>query len=198
MNFIKLLLIYNLFLVTIIGCSGVGTEPSNFTPAELTDQGWQNFSSANYQSALDKFEEAINKDDSFVEALSGAGWACARLLKLNNAVTYFSQGISQSSNLIDAYAGLAFVYHAQKQYSLAIASANNALTINAHWDFSHDTTLDYKDLHLIMAECYFTLLDFSNSLAQVKILNPSFSANVNTFEGRAALAAEIERLRNVV
>ncbi len=198
MKYLKLFLIFVFPLLTLIRCSDSGTQPSKLTATELTARGWENFEAAAYQSALDNFEEAISKDESFAEAYSGAGWAGGRLLKLNNAITYFSQAVAQNSSSSDSYAGLAFVYLAQKEYQLAIAAANDALGINNLWDFAHDQTLDYRDLRLLLAESYFALLDFSNSLAQVKILNPAFDANVSTFEGRSALAAEIERLRNVV
>ncbi|HDQ00208.1 MAG TPA: hypothetical protein ENN22_13645 [bacterium] len=192
-------LLFSLLIFFIAGCDidgGAGTD--NFTAQELTEQGWTLFISKNYKSAANKFVEAFGKDPGYTEAYTGAGWAYARSLNLDKAVDSFSAGIALNTNLADAHAGLAFVYNAQKSYQNSIQSAQQALTINANWNFAHDQTLDYQDLHLLMAESYFALLDFNNSLAQVKLLNPAFDVDVTTYEGRSALAAEIERLRGIV
>jgi len=50
---------------------------------------------------------------------------------------------------------------------------------------------------LLLAVSYFALGDFHASLQQVQQLNPNFTATITTQAGRAALAAEIERLGEV-
>jgi tetratricopeptide (TPR) repeat protein len=196
------ILIYAMFglvLLLIAGCeSDNGTTPTEYTAQELTEQGWDLFGTVDYLSALEKFEEAISKETNYVEAYCGAGWATARLTDLASSVSYFSSCISLNSSYVDGHAGLAFVYNAQKKYLSAITSANSALSQNSAWFFQHDESLNYNDLHLLLAECYFFLLNFENCLAQVKILNTSFTADITTYDGRAALAAEIERLRGIV
>ena len=93
---------------------------------------------------------------------------------------------------------MAFVYNAQKEYQSAINSANTALSLKSNWLFSHDESIGYKDLHLILAASYFGLGNFSQSLVQVQKLNSAFTADINTYEGKSALAEEIERLRGIV
>ena len=175
-----------------------GTNPPNTQAEQLVNDGWQQFEVGNYSSAVDKFEEAVAIDSSYAEAYCGAGWSGARLTNLANSVSRFNHCISLNSSQVDAQAGLAFVYNAQKQYSSAIASANKALGINSAYLFIHDQTIGYKDLQLILATCYFAQGNFSQSLTFVKKLTPSFTANVNTYEGKSALAEEIERLRGIV
>jgi len=189
-----------LIILLMVGCTGNnGIAPvENYTAQELTEQGWELFGTVDYQRALEKFQEAISKDASYVEAHCGTGWAAARLKDLAKSANYFSSCISLNSSYVDAHAGIAFVYNAQKSYLLSNTSAIEALNQDATWTFLHDETLSYKDLYLLLAENYFALLDFKESLARVKILNPSFTADVTTYDGRAALAAEIERLRGIV
>ena len=190
---------FGLVVLLMAGCETEnGTMPTEYTAEELTEQGWDLFGTVDYQSALEKFEEALSKETNYVEAYCGAGWATARLTDLASSVSYFTSCISLNSSYVDGHAGLAFVYNAQKNYLSAITSANSALSQNSAWFFLHDETLNYKDLHLLLAECYFALLNFENCLAQVKILNTSFTADITTYDGRAALAAEIERLRGIV
>jgi tetratricopeptide (TPR) repeat protein len=175
-----------------------GTMPIDKNVEELVNEGWDQFKSGNYQLALEKFQDAIAGDNNYAEAYNAAGWSNARLTRLSDAVSYFIQSIAKNSSLVDAHAGLAFVYNAQKEYQLAISSANKSLSLSSNWLFSHDGSISYKDLHLILAASYFALGNFSQSLAQVQKLNSSFTADINTYEGKSALAEEIERLRGIV
>lgn len=194
----KYFLIY-LLILFIFNCGeDNGFKPPNKEAKELTDDGWQKFEYSGYQNALTKFKEAMNIDSNYAEAYSGAGWASARLTNLSDAVSYFIQCISLNSSHVDAHAGLAFVYNAKKEYQLSINSGNNALSYNAQWTFEHDQTISHHDLHLILAENYFALSNYSESLNHVSILNPLFTADIDTFEGKSALAEEIERLRGIV
>ncbi len=199
MKFLRFTFIGLIVLLTF-GCdTNNGTTPSeDYTAQELIELGWDRFGTVDYQSSLEKFQGAISKDANNAEAFCGAGWASARLKDLANSINYFSSCISLNSSFVDANAGLAFVYNAGKSYQLSNISAIEALNQNATWTFLHDETLSYKDLHLLLAENYFALLNFGDSLAQIKILNPSFTADITTYDGKTALAAEIERLRGIV
>ncbi|MBL7093383.1 hypothetical protein ISS22_05360 [candidate division KSB1 bacterium] len=199
MKFLKYTMVC-LIILLMAGCDvDNGTTPTeNYNAQELTELGWDRFGTKDYQIALDKFEEAISKDANYVEAYCGAGWASARLKNLANSISYFSSCISLNSSYEDGHAGSAFVYNAGKNYLSSITSAISALDQNTTWAFLHDETLNYKDLHLLLAENYFALLNFNDCLTQVKILNSSFTADITTYDGRVALAAEIERLRGIV
>jgi tetratricopeptide (TPR) repeat protein len=194
----KYIFCLSIFLL-IINCElQDGITPPDENVEELVNEGWEQFKSGNYQLALETFQDAIARDNNYAEAYNGAGWASARLTNLSNAVSYFTQCISLNASLVTAHAGLAFVYNAQKEYASAINSANKALSLRSNWLFTYDESIGYKDLHLILAASYFALGNFSQSLAQVQKLNPSFTADFNTYEGKSALAEEIERLRGIV
>lgn len=184
-----------LFLLMLGSCgSDNGFTPPNKEAQDLVDEGWEKFGYKGYQNALLKFEEAIEKDETFTDAYNGAAWACARIPRLQNAANYFSQCLNIDNNYVDAHAGLAFVYNAQKSYANSNTAATTALNKDPDWAFSHDVTVDYKDLQLLMAVNYYALGDLNSSLMKVKILNPLFNADVTSFEGKQALANEIERL----
>lgn len=189
----------SIILLSFINCEPQnGVTPDDKNAEQLVGEGWDYFKSGNYQLALERFQDAIARDNDYAEAYNGAGWSTARLTRLSDAISYFIQSIAQNSSYTDAHAGLAFAYNAQKQYQLAIDSANEALRLRSNWQFSYDESLSYKDLQLILAASYFALGDFSQSLAQVQKLNPSFTADINSYEGKSALAEEIERLRGIV
>ena len=196
---LKYFFIYLMLIILFMSCgSDSGNTPEQSSAEELTTSGWLSFEAGEYQVALQKFEDAIQIDNNYIDAYNGAGWSQGRLLNLNEAISNFLHCRDLDSLFTDASAGLAFVYNAQKNYQSAISHANKTLSQNSQWDFKHDSQLDFKDIHLLLAECYFAILDFESSLAQVQILNPDFNADLFTFEGRSALAAEIERLRGVI
>ncbi len=175
--------------------SDVGTEPSNYSPETLTANGWTQFENGEYTLALNSFKEAIRASDTYVDAYNGAGWASARLQNLTDAASYFSQCLNLDANYADGLAGNTFLSHARKNYQTAVSDGNKLATNNPNWSFSHDTTLDILDIYLVLAESYFALQDFTNSLLQVQKIDPTFSADVNTYEGKAKLADKIEELR---
>ncbi|MCK4416670.1 MAG: hypothetical protein KAV99_00695 [Candidatus Latescibacteria bacterium] len=191
-------LILVIIALSISGCGDKGAEPEKTAP-ELIAEGWQAYEARDYGGALSKFNEVVTKDATLADAYTGLGWTNAKLNVLSSAVTNFSQCLSLDPRNLDAKAGLAFVYNAQNEYSQSITKANEVLSIDPNWSFSHDNTLSSGDLHLLIAENYYALAEFENSLTEVRsFLNTSFAADVTTPEGRAALAAEIERLRGVV
>ncbi len=197
--FYKLLLLVSISLAFFACETSNGTDP-DLTADELTQQGWDKFETGDYSEALDNFEKAIEKDNQFTDAHNGAGWASGRLTLLSDGASFFNNCLSLEPNYTDAIAGLAFIKNAQKEYQQAINMANNLLSVDDQWVFGHDTDINYRDLHLVLAECYFAILDFQNALNQVQKLDPSFGADLDlsTYEGRAALAAKIERLKGSV
>ncbi|NOZ63101.1 MAG: tetratricopeptide repeat protein [Calditrichaeota bacterium] len=191
------------FLVIVIAIglffscqSDVGTEPSNYSPEKLTADGWTQFENGEYTLALNNFKEAIRASDTYVDAYNGAGWTNARQQNLSDAASYFSQCLNLDANYNDALAGNSFLAHARKDYQTAVQDGNKVVANDPNWDFSHDANIDIVDVYLVLAESYFALQDFTNSLLQVQKIDPTFSVDVSTYEGKAKLADKIEALRN--
>ncbi len=120
-----------------------------------------------------------------------------RLNLLDNAMTEFNAGKSRDTTNVDIWAGLAFVNNAQKNYTASIADAQSVIQKNTHWFFERDTTVNISDVKVVLAEDYFSTASFDLSLAVAQSLDASFRADVSTLAGQAALAQEIETLRNM-
>ena len=178
-------------------CSKNETGPTVVTPDQLVAQGWQAYAGRNYPLAVDRFTEALQANSNLVDACNGSGWANAKLDSLTASVTGFSSGLSKDSTNLQIKAGLSFVYSAEKQYAFSISRATQVLRADTNWRFSRDTSVNSSDLHILLAEDYFALAYFDSSLTQVRVLNSSFSADVTTLAGQAALANEIEILRSL-
>lgn len=177
-------------------CSKDQTSPP-VTADALINQGWQAYAAHNYQGALDKFTAALGMDPNNVDAHNGVGWASAKKDDLAGSLTAFMLGRTRDSTNLQINAGLSVVYNAQKDYPSSIERGSYVLQSNPQWSFSRDTSVNSFDLNVIIAEDYFALADFASSLAAVKILNPSFNADVTQLSGQSALAKEIERLSSL-
>ena len=175
-----------------------GDGPSPPTASELVTQGWQAYSTRSYATAADKFNQAIGVDGNFVDAYNGAGWATARLNQLATSITRFTAGMTKDTANLEIKAGLSIVYNAQRNYAQSILYANRVIATQPAWSFSRDATVSSSDLHLLLAENFFATANYTAALAEVNILNGSFSADVSTIVGQTALAQEIERLRSIV
>ncbi len=193
--------ILTILLVTLLaggaGCSS-GSGGGGDNAAQLVRDGWTAYLSADYRTAASKFDQAIALDGSLVDAYNGAGWANAKLDSLATAVVRYNDGLARDTANNEIRAGLAFVGNALKQYASSIGYASAVLQSNPSWVFSRDNAVNQLDLHLLLAEDYFAIPDYPQSLAQVRILNPSFTADVSTTAGRTQLAKEIERLRTLL
>lgn len=173
-------------------------EEVQFTLEELIAQGWAAFEQGNYLQAKDKFSEAQSQYPLEVEVYNGLGWSYFKLDSLEQAVRQFHICYCLFEPTADIFAGWAFALNALKAYGESNVQADSALVSNPTWVFDHGLMLDSRDLVLLKAENHYLLGYFAESLLEVKILNPAFTADVTTDFGRSALAAEIERLKGEV
>lgn len=182
-----------LFLLLFACDDGAGTEDPNYTA--LIDSGWDKFVAANYSGAILDFAEAKTIDESIPTAFTGLGWSYLLQKEYIKSLTEFNQGLLLSDTIPDLYAGKAFMLNARasgSDYANSISAANAALDLHSNWIFTNGLSLNHVDLIAITAQAQFALGQFSASLASVKKIEPSFSADVSTPEGRAALQAKIE------
>ena len=163
----------------------------------MIDEGWSAFTQGDYQTASGKFRDAIALDPEDAEASIGLGWSLFKLDNLSSASSEFAAASGKMNTTADLFAGWAFVLNARKDYAQSNQKADQALGLDAFWDFAFGLALNSNDLHLLKAQNHFLLGEFSESLSEVQILSPSFTGDVLTSEGRAALALEIERLLGV-
>lgn len=197
MKKVYLLLIATLLfsLVLVYGCGKDGGD-GRPNAQELIDQGWTKFSAGDYGGAASDFNAALGLDPEAEEACLGLGWAELRRsnagLAENAFITYLSK-ISGTDQ--DAAAGLAFAYDAQDKHGDAIEKAEEVLSANPSWSFTHDPGVNHLDVALVLAEAYYQTAQYSQSLSIVQeYFDASFSPDLGTDEGRAQLADKLEEL----
>lgn len=196
-----------------LGMMGCGDGDSNSTTptppgyADFVARGWTAFAAGDYTDAEGHFQDAVDADAARAEGHSGLGWTSLRMEDPASADLSFaagSTGSGDTSVLADLFAGWAFASNALKDpagvdvtnYSESNAHAAEALDVDADWSFTHGLGLDRGDLVVLRAENFFALGEFAESLTEVQRLDPLFSVDVETPEGQAALAEEIELLKD--
>ncbi|MDA0747102.1 MAG: tetratricopeptide repeat protein, partial [bacterium] len=149
--------------LSLVGCGGgTGTGGTYGSAETLTFEGWASYRGGNDdKKAEELFRNALSLDPTFAEAHNGLGWlnfrragqakGDAQKQLLGSAKTSFQKATSSNPNNVDAWAGLAGLELAQGNWEQARDSANRALSLNSRF-FSSRDNIDYRDLHLILAE----------------------------------------------
>lgn len=186
------LIMIALVALALFGCSDEDDSQTDYN-AILID-GWEEFVLGNYADAEAKFQQLVDANEMLGKAYNGLGWCALYQDQLDNAETDFSKALQEElddDTYQDVIGGLVIVYDALNRPQDCVDSSGN---LSTDWVFSHDETLDYDDIILIRAISYYALGEFENSLTEVQKLDPDFSADVSTVEGRADLANKIEQL----
>jgi len=185
-----------LLALLVLACGDEGpTDQGGPSAADLTWQGWDRFETGEYSQARTKFNEAIQRDAGYAEAYNGLGWTAMKLLAYQDALTAFERAVARDVNSTDPLVGMALLHRDFKGGDLdkVIALAAQALERSPRYRFSHDRSLDWRDLHLLLAQAYFGRSEYDLANEQVaelggNVLDPASDSFVSD------LLAEIERL----
>jgi tetratricopeptide (TPR) repeat protein len=180
-------------LILVCGCGEDNVTPP--TAQKLIEQGLVKFDAGYYAGASADFNAALGLDPEAYDAYFWLGWAELRQNDAGLAEHAFVTYLAEKTSSTDAKAGLALAYHAQGKFEGAILRAEEVLDANPTWSFSRAPDINYQDVALILAHSYYVTGEFSQSLTVVQTyLNPGFSTDPSTPEGRRALADELARL----
>ena len=150
------------------GCGGGTAVGGAVGSAEtLTFEGWSNYRLGHYATAESRFLDALRVDSQFSDAYNGLGWLKfqqagqeanreRREALLTASRTNFQKATAADPENVDAWVGLAGLELHLKNWAGARDAANRALSLSPRFFSSHDN-IDYRDVHLILAEAYFFL-----------------------------------------
>ena len=176
-----------------------------------TSLGWSAFTAGDYSTALGHFQTARNLEENHAEAYLGLGWCHLFLDEHSNARVEFSLAITNGWATVEPHAGLAVVCREIPDLETAISHALTVVTSDPDWIFEHMTTIDWRDMRLLLAQCWFRLGEewFDEAQAQVDILDPAngldpsdpatWSVGGTTFDSYgAALMTAIMELESLI
>lgn len=184
-------------LALIVGCGGGGGGGGGPDAAALTAEGWTHYERGEYTQAIGRFDAAVSADPTYADAYNGLGWSYGKLDSLARALANFALAISNGATSAEPYAGEAPVYRDldPPQFQNAITAATAALARDASFAFAHHQSFDWQDLHVIMAQCYFELQDYTHALVEVTILDPTNTLDPDSDGFVSDLAGAIEDLQ---
>lgn len=169
-------------LLLLGGCakdsaSGPETKPAD---KELLALGWADFESKRYDDAISNFTDAYVKGTTLEirsEALCGRGWSYAykRVLSTAKGDFVFAADLTGVPTRVmnDLRVGAAFVLYALNDFSGAASNANEALSANSSYAFTHDVKVTTTRVRLLLAQSYYALGQFSQCAAQLDLIKPT-------------------------
>jgi len=157
---------------TFIGCGGDDEVVIAPDAEEFISQGWKEYVAGNYEDAIAKYQKALAKNPDSSEAYNGIGWSKARLGLIQDAIENFGKAVAKAPSNVDAHVGLAGVHLADGDCERAIASAEPVLLLNPEYRSHHDD-IKAAHVHILLAECYYNVGDYTAARAQIDILGDS-------------------------
>jgi tetratricopeptide (TPR) repeat protein len=196
MKFARVILTGTLLLILIFACkkpvapeTGKDEEQQRLklradSIKTFIKEGWQLFEAGNYEDAENRFNLAVSlaRTDSYFDSLlaeaeSGRGWTRAYKrdfsLAKNDLLNSIANPEAGPETVLNSNSGLALVHHIFNEFTSAIQKANEVLNKDPDYVFSHDTKVNYKRLHLLLAQSYYSIGDFKKAAEQLDILDPA-------------------------
>ena len=180
-------------LVALVCRCGQAPSKPGPTAEELIQTAWGYYGEADYEKAIEKFQQAAEISPDLAEAYSGLGWTYAKTGQLQDSSANFQLAVDKDPQNTDAWAGLAGTYLATNNYGDAVGAAQKALELDPSYSSVHDD-VDARSLHLLMAECYYNMEQYALAQAQVDILQPNNNLNPQDPDYVENLLKKIEEL----
>ena len=195
--------------MVLLSCSDKDDKEdlNNLSNAELNRRGWNAFQRRDFSSAENHFSVMARRNNAKALGHYGLGWTALRRFQLNNAKEEFNRFIVAYNDLIantvsdsvfrDVRAGQTIVHSSLGEHNQAITVSSwfsgSSNEVN-NWQFTHDSSIDANDIRLFRAMSQYALGQFPASLTTVRLIDPSFEADVSTVEGRLLLMRRMEEL----
>ena len=169
------------------------------TDEELADYGWILFSENDFIGARDWFEQAVEKDATYMDGFCGMGWTNGKLGYVDSAYRYFNEGqeltyddirFPTHENLkLDILAGLAFAAN-------AIGNDNLTVSICQEFDYEEESVQASKgdgNWRWTLKEKLFSSLDLDTQINShdVRLVHAISHFNKGNFENVIPLLNQI-------
>ena len=168
---------YQVTSISFIIDAGASSELSEFMTGEneesITQNGWIWFAQNEMDSAAFYFNQALSQNDEYGWAFIGLGWVQLRQGELLEALSNFNNGLTFDPTILDGRVGRAAINLSFNEYDNVISDGNYVLNTDADYVFEYDETVDYRDVHIFLAQAYYAKEDFETAQAHCNILDPN-------------------------
>jgi tetratricopeptide (TPR) repeat protein len=155
---------------------------------------WAAFQRSEYHTALSEFKTAVAMDTTKAEGYDGKGWSYALLDSLSESCEALLECLERDPTRVDPLVCLAAVYRDLPDLDAAIENAQQALALEPTFVFHRRSSYDWRDLRLILAECFYALADYELAYAEVRELDSSFEIDPADEDYAELLLLKIEEL----
>ena len=175
----------------------------------LLARAWKKFEQGQYSEAILDFELTLSENSNYSEAYVGLGWSYSFFDSLDKAEEQFDKALSLNNKLLDAYVGRGMILLSKGKYNASVSDLSYVLASNPTYAFSHYTEIDYKDIHIALAEAYFYQSKYDKAQEHVNFLWPGNGLDpdqsttwvidsVSYATYHEALLTAIEKLKSIV
>jgi tetratricopeptide (TPR) repeat protein len=161
---------------------------------EIIQSGWAAFQRSEYHAALSEFKAAVAMDTTRAQGYDGKGWSYALLDSLEESTEALQVCLERDPDLVDPLVCLAAVYSDLPDYNKAISNAQQALVLEPSFVFQHRASYDWRDIRLILAECYYATAEYASAHSEVMELDPLFDLDPGSERYAELLLKKIEEL----
>ncbi len=175
--------IFVIFSVLYFGCGSDPEEEQVAMPEESLQNGWAEYRSGNYGTAILAFEKALADGDgvstsAVADAYNGLGWVYLGFSQntgvnqknITTALSKFQEAIANNSDNADAWVGQAGLLLArrgsQDDFRDALKAIDNALQGDAKYLYRHDYDSE-ADLRALKIQCYYYLGEWNTARYEV-------------------------------
>ncbi len=162
-------------LLLLMGCGITGGDEDTVEGALAG--AWTQYHRGNYEAALATFIELQTEGSLLAEASEGQGWCQLMLGQATPAAAAFRQSLMADDDRTSARAGEAFARRdsAPPDYPRVITQGRETLRRQPAFRFSHDTHIDWRDVHLLMAQAFFYQQVLDSSLNHCRSIDSGLS-----------------------
>jgi len=168
------------------GCTGWAIDE--------TEKGWDDFEDGAFSDARLHFEDATLYDPTYADAYNGIGWCNLFTDSILSSLTNFDIALSYDLSLVDAKAGGALAATEAGEHLTAVNYANDVISGNSSYEFSHYDPVDIWVIRLAKAKSAAAMGDFDTALEEIQVFDSTFDADPNTNQGQANILAKLEIL----
>jgi len=166
----RLILVLCVFAAAV-ACSSDGTDVVD-PPEDPVALGWSAFEAGDFAEAQTQFSAAIAQDATNADAYNGLGWTFLATAQLSSALQQFDAAVSNGVSGAAAQAGRSISLRDIEpvDYDAVVVAANAALTIDDDFVFAYDTSFDWHDVLLLVAQAHFALGAYGDASTAVTSL----------------------------
>jgi len=139
--------------------------------------GWQLLKEKNYYGAKSAFRNYLTYYPASVSALTGLGWCLLRTDSISAAQSNFLAALDSEPLQAEALSGMAWLTFRASQWTGLQAHLEKLLASDSLYIFPGDTSYNYRDLRLMLANAYNRLDMSAEAQAQLDLIYPQNGLN---------------------